>query len=223
MVLVCVLAAGCSSGGLPLILKPRAPALPVASTPAGAVAVFVRAYDTHDLSAYRTLFTTDFAFAFSPSDVAGGPYEQSGWSRSDELLSAANLLLNGNTTLAPAQRIDLAPQSSLIAIPDDRPGKDSPQHVKMTVYVRLVADLGAGIWDVSDNETFYFVRGDAASVPPGIISMPADSTRWYIERWEEGSGGLAATTLRRGVQAPAQTMPGERHTWGGLKAMYHSL
>ena len=79
---------------------------------------------------------------------------------------------------------------------------------------------------VSGFATFYLTRGDVAAIPDELKDrgFGPDSTRWYIERWEDdtanpqtGGRALAAPV------APARATPAldEFHrTWGGVKVTY---
>ena len=52
----------------------------------------------------------------------------------------------------------------------------------------------AGEQSISGYVNFFLVRGDSAGVPADV-SAPHDSTRWYVERWEDD------TFLDYGAQA----------------------
>jgi len=57
---------------------------------------------------------------------------------------------------------------------------------------------------------FHLVRGDSALLPQELLDRGArrDSTRWYVERWDDETVG------------PAATLPARNLTWGRLKLLY---
>ena len=58
------------------------------------------------------------------------------------------------------------------------------------------------------------VRGDSAAIPAELGFGP-DSTRWYIERWEDETLSSGSRTLP--VAAP---QPARNTTWGMILTLY---
>lgn len=214
--LACV-AAGCSKTPMRPVVPPAHAA--VATTPVGAVQALGLACEARDTTAYRALFTVDYVFRLDPFDPSFYEYPGSELTRADELILAAHMFHLGNHTVAAASRIEVAWLDSLIESPDDRPGKTSPYHAMISTRGRILADLGDAIFDASDPQVFYLVRGDSALVPPGL-GLAADSTRWFIERWEDYSLAPPAAWERTRDTRPMQTTPGGRKLWGSLKKLY---
>ena len=220
-ILAAIAANGCSNGGSSLVVKPPIAYPPlVASDPANASRVLLYRYSGLDLAGYGALLTTDFEFVFDPADASGDPYRERGWSRDDELASAANLFVSGTTALAPVRRVSILLHGPVVALPDDRPGKLAPWHSRVSLPVEVMAWRESALWWALGTETFYLVRGDSAKLP-SWRSPPADSTRWYFERWEESTDPYVAASLGAAPRA-LDTTPRRRLTWGGLKALYRN-
>ena len=218
-----------SDSGWALLLAPRhqaAPA-PAPDSPQSLLRLFEWCYDNRSIERYREPFTEDFGFVFSSLDPAGNAYRGSPWTREDELTYFSNLIQS-------ATSITLVLDRNLIVLDDPRPGKGGRWHKKVRTSVTLSILAGGGQTTVTGFATFFAVRGDSASIPSDLIArgFQPDSTRWYIERWEDETSGLgsayrATSTTRaggagthRGQVAGAQ--PSKSTTWGTLKVLYHS-
>jgi len=59
---------------------------------------------------------------------------------------------------------------------------------------------------------FFMVRGDSALIPADLAArgFRPDSTRWYIERWEDDTF----------QEVGARAMPTSTATWGTIKVLY---
>ena len=161
--------------------------------------------------------------------------------------------MDGTASEPRAKRIEFTYNSSLIAIPDTRPGKTDPWHKKITPRVTLRVVLGDDQeYEVDGYVNFYLVRGDSALIPQDIKdrlgAAAADAGRWYIERWEDNTGGsdvrvrdgngeLRILRWRAGVGAfalgsaagprapgasPADLAPAIPVTWGELLRLYRT-
>lgn len=215
--LIACVASGCSKSSTRPMLPPVQVA--VATTPVAALQALGLALDARDTTAYRELFTTDYVFRLDPRDPAFFEWPGPVLTRSDELIAAAHMFRVGNQTVAAANRIEVTWLDSLIAFPDGRPGKTSPYHAMIATRGRILADLGDAILDISDPQVFYLVRGDSAQIPPEL-GVAADSTRWFIERWEDYALASPAAWEHARNARPAQTTPGSRKLWGSLKKLY---
>jgi hypothetical protein len=233
-------AAGCLNPFRPLVGTGVAVAesAPRPTTPKAALELLRWCWVNRSIAEYEELFTDDFRFAFTDAEAANyAPVL-----RFDELEIARHLLVDGSATEPRVKRVDLTFSSSLVAIPDQRPGKIAPWHKQITTGVVLRVDLGESIWDVQGDVTFYLVRADSALIPQDLKDRgfgPKDQ-RWYIERWEDhtdatqGSGtavarpqdpplGRRVLTLAAAPGGAAGTQSGlpEIHgSWGALKQQY---
>jgi hypothetical protein len=209
--------AGCSSGHWPLPLAP-VPTLPAvhdpprfATTPQDVATLLRAAWVGRDTAQYRRLFTGDYEFTLMDIEQADAPPLH----RDDELRIAGHLFATGTSSEPSLRRIDLAWNSLVVPVSDQRPGKTAPFHQEFTVQATLKADLGEAIWYVQGQQRLFVVRGDSADVTHGF---PADSTHWYLERWEEGASSSGGAIVSRG--GTLDTQPTARHTWSQLKILY---
>jgi hypothetical protein len=201
---------------------PTAPAAvvdsgPVANSPANAVRRLTWALLHRDTTTYAGVLTDDFVFVFAPSDSAGNPWRDQPWDRACELPSIAHLLLGGGA-LPRASHLALAIDSMLFASPDPRPGHGNRWHRSVRTHIDLkltVTDAGGtpSVTPVSGYALFFAVRGDSAVLSPERIAAgDCDSTRWYLERWEDQTVGTATPGLH-----PEATQQG---TLGRIKVLY---
>jgi len=201
---------------------------PVANSPSGVLRLFEWAYNNRDISEYRTVFTDDYRFVFSALDTAGKAYRDQPWTRSDELESAGKLF-------DAASSITLQLDKSFAVFPDTRPGKGNPvYHKSIRTQVLLnIVTLDNNQINVSGKANFHLVRGDSAAIPSDL-KLPPDSTRWYIDQWDDETyaGALASAALARlqtggHLVRPAHqtgTARGQEYldaTWGWVKVVYH--
>jgi hypothetical protein len=182
---------------------------PGSATPEQVIRSVAWSWDQKSVEAYRGLFTEDYRFAFSALDPAGDAYRGDTWIREDEILFAVHLFVGGSPTEPPASSIQLTYSNSVLAA-DPRPGRNPGWHKRIQTILSLVVTRPDRQVNINGPASFYLVRGDSAQVPPGAAR---DSTRWYIDRWEDDTasdpGGM-----------PAQAMPASRYTIGQLKASY---
>ena len=87
----------------------------------------------------------------------------------------------------PAQQVTLVFDTNLYPMPDSRPGKQNTTwHREIRTSVDLTLDFGSQVQRVTGYARFYVVRGDSAALPSYLGDrVVRDSTRWYIERWED--------------------------------------
>lgn len=232
--LAAVLAAGlsgCFNPFAPLVSTQRVASTqaPIPSSPAGVVKLFEWCWQNRDLSRYEEVFTDDYRFAFAEGDSAGQPYRQTPYTRETEMTNVGGLF-NGSEDRLAAKSIQLTLDKTMISLPDPRVGKDPKWHRSIRTHVDLTVDLdlGGGSVDkqiVTGNALFFLVRGDSAAIPQELVDrgFTQDSTRWWIERWEdetlsEGGSALLAEALRaRGLAGPAVVVPARQVSWGALK------
>lgn len=193
------------------VTAPALPAnpAPVANSPANAVRRLEWAWKERNCDTLATCLTEDFVFAFALGDSAGNPYRDVPWTREDELAASCSLF-------AQAVELDLDFDRTLIALPDDRPGKHPTWHksIRTKVNLRAVLDRGGGpeVFEINGYAKFYLARGDSAAIPPELVArgFGPDSTRWWIDRWED------ETHLSGGASAH----PTRQFSWGMLKALF---
>ena len=89
------------------------------------------------------------------------------------------------------------------------------RNLTLTGFVYFLSTLSASddeiVYSINARQEFYLVRGDAAVLPTGAT---ADTTRWYIRRWED----LAAPPA--GVRKGPVINPAAGTTYGKVKASY---
>jgi hypothetical protein len=187
--------------------------VPAADSPEGVVRLFEWSWNNMDLVRYQEVFTEDFQFVFAPGVSAGSAYSDDPFGR-DDMLACARHLFVGGGDLPPAASIVLVMDAVLHPVDDTRPGKDPRWHKVVATSVNLTIDtVEDSRYFVTGNATFYVVRGDSAAIPPDLGFEP-DSTRWYVERWED-------YTLSDGVAlSVASTQPARATTWGSILALY---
>ncbi len=197
---------------------------PRPDSPQHAVQRLAWCWVNRDVDAYGKDFTDDFRFVAAASDSAGSPYRQQPWLLEDEMVCAQHLFVGGGA-LPPASSITLAMGSGQIALPDPRPGMNFRVHC----VIRASVDLRVSVTDaqgtltvspVSGRALFFLVRGDSAQIPPNLLAQGyrPDSTRWWIERWEDETVGAvlaAAPTAGRLAALPTRYI-----SWFALKAAY---
>jgi len=191
--------AGCTTQiVLPVAPVPDEPA--VAATPGAALSRLSWSWKHRALDPSRDLFTCDFEFVFAPGDSAGIRFQDRPWTRPDELDFARHLFETGSALLPAASYVALDMEENPPALPDDRPGRDPVWHRRIQTPFVAVVETPGRQFRVLGFETFYFVRGDSACIPQELRDRGygPDSTRWWIERWEEdyvvaAAGGAPAT------------------------------
>jgi hypothetical protein len=192
-VLLLVLAAcppmGCSRDHEPL--RPRTDTLalsPVPDSPSNLLRLLEWAYNNRSISEYGRLFTDDYRFAYSALDRYGVPYRQTPWTQEDEIISATKLFQGGGATQPAAASITLVLDRNFQVRDDPRPGKNAEWHKYIRTSVSLkILDANGSQVIVNGFANFFVVRGDSAVIPEELVQkgFAPDSSRWYIERWED--------------------------------------
>ncbi len=162
---------------------------PRPSTPQGLLQLFKWCWENRAIAQYEELFTDDFTFGYGAADsINNVPIL-----RQDEIEIARNIFVDGTATQPRATRIELTYNSSLLPIPDSRPGKMFPWHQEITVNVLLRVETSDANYVISGYARFFVVRGDSAVIPSDLKQrgFGPDQGRWYIERWEDQTGTSA--------------------------------
>jgi hypothetical protein len=235
LALLAALAAGCFNPFDPRISDERAASspAPAPNTPANTVRLFVWCWAHRDPTRYAEVFTDDYRFIFQPNDSAGNPFRERPWLREDEMASAQHLF-SGGADQPPASGIEISIDSKLVPLPDPRPGHDPHWHKTINTHVDLkvtVTDASGTpqVTPVVGNMLMYLVRGDSAVIPSELVAQgfKRDSTRWWIDRWEDQTivtnGPASARPVRRPGLTAAFTDPPPLLppvTWGWLKQLY---
>ena len=152
------------------------------------------------------MFTSDYQFVFAALDPYGNAYRSTPWTHEDERISFHHLVAGGDANQPRATYASCLFDRNFRVTDDPRPGKASPWHKLIRTSATLHVVTEAGEQSISGYVNFFLVRGDSAGVPADV-SAPHDSTRWYVERWEDD------TFLDYGAQA----MPTKKATWGSIK------
>jgi hypothetical protein len=125
-----------------------------------------------------------------------------------------------------ASSISLNLDKNFLVFPDPRCVTTDPrgrwhENIRTQVVLNIRTSDGNAI-DISGASTFYFVRGDSALIPEDLRlrGFVADSTRWYINRWDDetAQGGPTPLSSRLGKALPVSSF-----TWGGVKVMFLSM
>lgn len=191
LALAALAASGCLNPFEPRVGTAAAVAVapPRPSTPQGVLQLFRWCWVNRSITEYEDLFTDDFRFAFGAADSL----DNAPILRDDEIEIARNIFVDGSATQPRANRIDLDFNSSLLPIPDSRPGKMFPWHQEITARVLLRVETSEANYQISGDARFFLVRGDSAALPTGRGLKP-DPGRWFIERWEDQTGSGAGVT-----------------------------
>lgn len=235
---ICTLAS-CFNPFDPRISQERVASVPAPAptSPENLVKLFAWCWVNRDPAKYAEVFTDDYRYIFAPNDSAGSPYRDSPWIREDEMSMAQHLFVGG-TDRPPASNITVSIGNNLVALPDPRPGMTFRVHrsILVPVDVKVTITDANGTPDVQPiqgHALFYLVRGDSAVIPKELIKLgfTQDSTRWWIERWEDQTAGnvgpnsahrvstqlsargTAARPAAAGVELPAMS-------FGSLKSLY---
>jgi hypothetical protein len=201
---------------------------PVPDSPANVLRLLEWAYNHRAISEYREIFTDDYRFAFSALDPQGNAYRDKPWTREDELASATHLFQGGHATEPPASSISLTLDRNFFIQNDLRPNKNNRMHKRIRTNVTLTIVTSTDQTQVTGAAIFYVTRGDSAAIPQELIDrgFRPDSTRWYIERWEDdtvtntGGGSVAAAIKAPRAATAAPALAERRLSWGGLKNLY---
>jgi len=196
--------AGCGGGSpfKPLDLTPAATP-PAADSPEGLLQRFQWALEHRDIAVYEGLFTGDYVFTYTPVEAVDNPPIY----RDEEIAIARRMLHDGTQYEPPARGITVTLVNQLIPIPDTRPGKPDPWHKLIQTRVTLRVDLGDPVPILIDgDQAFFVVRGDSAVFSQEMRDrgLGPDSSRWYIERWEDHSGATSGSAI---ASDGARTVP----------------
>jgi hypothetical protein len=204
---------GCSNRiMLPVAPKPAEP--PAASTPANALHRVEWCWEHAATEPCRDLLSCDFQFVFAATDTAGNRFRARPWTRPDELDFITHLLITGSALEPPASYVTLQFEPDLVDLPDPRPGKDPGWHRRIDTRLILVVQNPEQEFRVLGYESFYIVRGDSACIPQELRDrgLVPDSTRWWIERWDDGGAAAPPGSLA--------AQPARLFTVGMLRALY---
>jgi hypothetical protein len=149
------------------------------------IRLFAWCWNNRAYQEYSEIFTEDFRFQFSLRDTAGSLGRGDFLTRSQELDVARHLFVEGNATEPPASSIELTIDPTLISANDSRIGKNGKWHreIYTSVVLHIKTDQD---FQVTGHARFFVTRGDSAQIPEELkIQFPPDTTRWWIERWED--------------------------------------
>jgi hypothetical protein len=211
--------AGCSTehhvtGPLSRLISEPAP---TPNSPQAAIRLFQWGWNYRQLGAIRDVLTDDFSFVFAPDDSSGNLFPDHRMNREELLFCLAHLFTGGGPA-PPATSIHLVLDPALIALPDSRSGRNPRWHKEILTSVDLTIkteDLTE--YRILGNARFFVVRGDSALIP-GELGFEPDSSRWYIQQWNDETltaGGALARAL------PATPQPSVNPTWGRILAYYY--
>jgi hypothetical protein len=173
----------------------EAPAVPVASSPSGAVQRLAWAVNAHEVPAYMALLTDDYAFVFASSDTAGNGFPGRSLNRDLEGEVMHHMLVGGGS-YPPASLVQLTIDSLLVVRADSR---QDPRDlyaarvtgsIRTTVHMQVYSGTGdtTNVTSITGYALLYLVRGDAAYFLPERDAA-RDSTLWYVSRWEDETAG----------------------------------
>ena len=153
---------------------------PAPDGPGGVVNLLKWCWNHRDAQRYRDLFTADYEFVPSAPDLP--------WGRDAELNAVTALFGPGTGTQAGATSIVLDflgnPQPGTCHFPD----RAFPLHQQLMALVTMHINRSDGsALDVGGVTLLYLVRGDVAAIPAEMQArgIGPDSTRWYVERWDD--------------------------------------
>jgi hypothetical protein len=201
------------------VLPPERP--PSADTPVGVVRALEWSFNHRDTVTYRTLFTSDYRFRFAQADSAGSSFPDRMLTRAQELQFARAAFVLGTPHEPPPVAISLTLSGDLVAQPDSRPDKDGRVHREIAAQTLL--RLLQPDFLVTGVSRFFVVRGDSAVWPEGLAHAGADSTRWFIEFWDDET---IPSSIGPSISAPSQALPGDRtqpsrnSSFGQVKALW---
>ncbi len=189
---------------------------PAARSPEDAVRRWAWAFTHRDTAVYASVLANDFTFVFAAYDSAGNPYRDHAWGLEDELRCIGHLFVGGGSR-PPASDIRLVIDQVLDSWPDPRPGHAFRWHRTVRTALELTVTTTSGdgtpsVTRVQGEALFYLTRGDSAALSPERVAAGwRDSTRWYVDRWEDQTGGVIAA---------AHADPARNWTLGDIKALY---
>jgi len=184
--------AGC--GKKNKVTEPPPESAPKADSPQNAVAKLEWCWEHLRADSYREVFTSDFKFAFHPTDPIGGNFSNREMDRGLELEIASHLFSVGSLTQPKAATISVD-FGTLTVLPDSRPGKNPTWHKELVpdlLQVRI--DTINQTFIISGTARIFVTRGDSAAVP-GDIGIGVDETVWLVDRWEDNTAGVTPARL----------------------------
>lgn len=195
---------GCFNPFDPLVFRERgvSSAAPVPSSPENTMQLFRWCWVNRAADVYEEVFTDDYVFVFATTDSAGNAFRDRPYTREDELITARNLF-NGGGNEPPATSVTLNLDPTLRKSRDPRPGKANKWHWVIQTSVALTVRTESQSYETTGRGLYYFIRGDSAAIPPALQQrgFQPDSTRWWLERWEDqtvgSAGGLVAEALSK--------------------------
>ena len=211
---------GCSvehrvTGPLPI----RPPVAPVANSPTNAIRVFEWGWNNRRQDSFRHVLAGDFQFIFAAGDSAGQFFPGARIDR-DHLLEILGYMFVGGGTAPRVTSVVLALEPTLLVLQDSRPGKDPNWHKEIvsSAVITILTEAGEE-YRATGYERFFEVRGDSATIPADLVTegVVPDSTRWYIDEWQEEYAGALPRALPADLQAP---LPAGSTTWGRILALY---
>lgn len=141
---------------------------------------------------YVRLLTADFRYVPAEGDSAGDT--ETIWDRETESFVAQRMFVRSGGWPQMNSLSFQLDRGELVAMPDTRPGKNPRWHKVVSSNAEVSANFTFGgpspeVYLLTGHFTFYCVRGDSAQIPPELQreGVTPDSTRWWIERWEDES------------------------------------
>lgn len=183
---------------------------PVPNTPENTLLLLRWCWTNRAADVYEEIFTDDYVFVFAATDSAGNAFRDRPFTREDDLISFRNMC-NGGGSEPPASSISLTFDPTLVSRADSRDGKRNKWHRVIRTSVALTVRTESQSYESQGSALYYFVRGDSAAIPEALQQrgMRPDSTRWWIDRWEDqtlGTSGLLAETLLRARGEPIRSV-----------------
>lgn len=181
------------------------------SSPSAAVDSLIACWERLDGEHYPELLAADFVFHLEADTILWRPL----WAdlrRADEI-EAARAILSGTATQPAASSIDIVRRNGLEVVPDPRSGKSPTFHRVLRAYYDFILRTPDYVFEVNTELVFYAVRADSAAIPDGAPTAAPDTSRWYVERWDE-MGPLVAGPS--GLHAPTD----RPWTWADIKNIY---
>lgn len=164
-----------------------APSIHMARSPEQLIRALEWSYDNRSVAAYRELLTDDFRLSCAATDTAGGPGT---WTRKDELKFFSELV--DRNRVPGLRELTLAFDPNLVVTRDPRPEyARSGQHALIqTGFTLRFAEGTDPIQTLTGQAQFFIVRADTADLAvENGARADRDPRVWYIERWDDVSGG----------------------------------
>jgi len=199
----------CAGCGSKVIGLPKEPEPERAPEPASSMAVVERlmwSWTHLDPAPCVDLITSDYVYT---CPVPGSTEIR--WFRDTELAIARRLFVEGTSQEPAAEHISFVLYPGVSEGPDPRPGKDPLTHRVVTARIEVGIRLPEGDFRIQNVASFYAVRGDVARIPQELrdAGMLPDSTRWWLERWEDAP-----------IPATSGSQGGRLLLLGQVKALY---